>query len=145
MPRVYHANLSFCCKPESSYRAESSAVGMRGDLAITGAGGGKASRLVEITAALASPHSSSHMRKWDSILAKESEKKREQLRGCSLCGWRGLRLDCDSIGGRWGRVAFITAPYAAANASTLEHLPARPTADAVKKITPVECRLPLAV
>ena len=72
VPRVYRANFSFCCKPESSDRAVSSAVEMRGALATRGVGGGKASRLTETTAALASAHSSSHTRKWDSILAKES-------------------------------------------------------------------------
>ena len=74
MPRVYHANLSFCCKPEFSDRATSSATGMRGALAMRGAGCGMASRLTSTTAALASAHSSSHMRKWGSILAKKREK-----------------------------------------------------------------------
>ena len=77
MPGVYHANLSFCCKPEGSYCVGSSAVGIRGDLANTGAGGGEASDSVEITAALASPHSSNHMQKWDRILAKKSKKELE--------------------------------------------------------------------
>ena len=74
LPKVNDANLSFCCKPESSDRAASSAAGMSGALATRGAGGGKASRLTETTAALASTHSSSHIQKWASIIAKKSEK-----------------------------------------------------------------------
>ena len=64
------------------------------------------------------------------------------MRGFSLCGRGGLRLDCDSIGRRWevGRVSFITASYASAHASTHEHLPPRPMAIAVRGIASSECR-----
>ena len=122
MPEVNHTNLSFRCKPESSDRAASSAAGMSGALATWGAGGGKASRLKETTAALASPHSSSHIQKRASILAKKSENKpMRHLGDESSCGdarsvdgedcdWTATQLAEGGVGGFYVSLSLESQP-----------------------------------